>query len=218
MITIEGLSIRAGAFTLNDISCQIPTGGYGILMGRTGCGKTTLLEAICGLRTITAGRITLDGREVTHLRPAARNIGYVPQDRALFTTMDVRSHLAFALRVRRAAADLIARRVAEMAELLGIEQLLDRLPEGLSGGEAQRVALGRALARRPSLLCLDEPLSAVDRTTRDELSDLLEAIQRRTGVTVLHVTHSHGEARRLGDTILLFEEGRVRQVERPLEE
>jgi molybdate/tungstate transport system ATP-binding protein len=215
MITIEGLSIRAGTFTLKDISCQVPTGGYAILMGKTGCGKTTLLEAICGLRTITAGQITLDGRDVTYLRPAARNVGYVPQDKALFTTLDVRSHLAFALRVRRAAADLIEQRVAEMAELLGIERLLDRMPAGLSGGEAQRVALGRALASQPRILCLDEPLSAVDRTTRNELCELLEAVQQRTGVTVLHVTHSHGEARRLGDTILLLEEGRVRQVECP---
>lgn len=212
MITVEHLTVRAGRFALEDISFQIPTGRYGILMGRTGCGKTTLLEAICGLRTAARGRIVLDHRDVTWFKPAERNIGFVPQDKALFTTMDIRSHLAFSLRVRRAPRELIETRVAEMADLLGIEGLLDRMPQGLSGGEAQRVALGRALASRPRILCLDEPLSAVDETTRHEMYDLLESVQERTGVTVLHVTHSRAEARRLGDCTLLVEHGQVRPI------
>lgn len=212
MIALEEIALCAGSFALKDLSFQIPTGQYGILMGRTGCGKTTLLEAICGLRATSAGRILLDGRDVTHLRPAARNIGYVPQDKALFTTMNVRSHLAFSLEVRRANRQLVDERVAEMANLLGIESLLDRMPHGLSGGEAQRVALGRALASHPKILCLDEPLSAVDDATRSEMYDLLESIQERTGVTVLHVTHSHYESRRLGDCALLLVDGRIRPV------
>jgi ABC-type sugar transport system ATPase subunit len=213
MIALEGLAVTAGSFALADISLQVPAGQYGILMGKTGCGKTTLLEAICGLRAIAAGRVLLDGRDVSALKPAERNIGYVPQDKALFTTMNVRRHLAFSLRVRRAEVKLVERRVAEMASLLDIEPLLDRMPQGLSGGEAQRVALGRALASHPRILCLDEPLSAVDEATRGEMYDLLEALQERTGVTVLHVTHSYSEARRLGDCVLQLESGRVRPLE-----
>ncbi|OHB75716.1 MAG: ABC transporter ATP-binding protein [Planctomycetes bacterium RBG_16_64_10] len=213
MIALEGIAVGVGSFALTDISLQVQTGQYGILMGKTGCGKTTLLEAICGLRPISAGRVLLAGRDVSGLKPAERNIGYVPQDKALFTTMNVRRHLAFSLRVRRAEAKLVEERVAEMADLLDIEPLLDRMPQGLSGGEAQRVALGRALASHPRIICLDEPLSAVDEATRDEMYDLLESLQKRTGVTVLHVTHSHSEARRLGDCVLRLEHGRVRQLE-----
>src|SRR5215203_3589521 len=118
-------------------------------MGRTGCGKTTLLEAICGLKPVRAGRVLLLGRDVTDLPPADRGVGYVPQDLALFPTMTVREHLGFALEVRRWDMTAAARRVEELTALLGIGHLLERKPPGLSGGEAQRVALGRALSFRP---------------------------------------------------------------------
>ena len=116
-------------------------------MGRSGCGKTTLLEAICGLRKIDRGKIILGDRDVTNLPPAERGVGYVPQDRALFPTQSVREQLAFALVLRSLSSSEISRRVEELAELLGLYELLDRLPDKLSGGEAQRVALGRARRR-----------------------------------------------------------------------
>src|SRR5207253_2022153 len=132
------------------------------------------------------------------------------QDLALFPTLSVREHLAFALRVRRSTEQTIKLRVSEFAELLGIAHLLDRLPHGLSGGESQRVALGRALAFHPQVLLLDEPLSALDEETRHEMYDLLKRVQRQTGVTTLHVTHSKAEARALAQQLLVLDAGSVR--------
>src|SRR5207253_9497129 len=131
-----------------------PQGGYAVLMGKTGIGKTTILEAICGLRRVTGGTIQLMDRDVTFLRPAERGLGYVPQDRALFPTMTVWEHLAFALQIRRWTRQQIDERVAELASLLALDSLLDRKPLGLSGGEAQRVALGRAVSFKPPILLL----------------------------------------------------------------
>ncbi len=206
MIQIEHLSVRAGGFELRDLSLIVPTGRYGVLMGRTGSGKSTLLEAVCGLRRVTAGRILLAGTDVTHARPALRGIGYVPQDGALFSRMTVREHLGFALEIRRRQQEEIAGRVAELAGLLGVAPLLDRLPGTLSGGERQRVAIGRALSARPHTLLLDEPLSAVDEETRESAYELLKSVQRHTGVTVLHVTHNRQEAERLGDCLFRMDE------------
>src|SRR5215472_18843496 len=124
MIVVENLSVRAGAFALEGVSFALDTGQYGVLMGRTGCGKTTLLEAVCGLKPALGGRVTLMGRDVTRLRPGERGVGYVPQDRALFPTMTVWDHLAFALLIRKWPADAVAERVGELADLLGIGRLL----------------------------------------------------------------------------------------------
>ena len=209
MIALEKLCVRLGSFALEEISFEIPSGRYGVLMGRTGCGKTTLLEAICGLRGIQGGRIRLMNVEVTTLSPAGRGIGYVPQDGALFSTMTVSQNLAFALAVRKWPAEDQERRIKELAELLGLQSLLHRKPAGLSGGEAQRVALGRALAAHPKILCLDEPLSALDEETRAEMGSLLRRVSEQTGVTTLHVTHHQDEARKLGDIIIRLKEGRI---------
>jgi ABC-type sugar transport system ATPase subunit len=209
MITVDHLTVRVGGFALEDVGFDVPTGQYAVLMGRTGAGKTTLLEALCGLKAVTSGAIRLNGREVTRLRPAERGIGYVPQDRALFQTMTVREHLAFALTIQKAGRRVIQQTVAELSRLLGIEHLLDRRPPGLSGGEAQRVALGRALSARPGVLCLDEPLSALDDETRQEIYELLEQVQESTNVTILHVTHNRDEAERLADRIFLLRNGKV---------
>jgi molybdate/tungstate transport system ATP-binding protein len=211
MITIENLHLRQGAFSLDGVSLHIPTGNYGVLMGQTGSGKTTLLEAVAGLRSISSGRIQLDGNDVTQFPPAARGIGYVPQDAALFRSLTVRENLGFALHVRKTAGDVTERRVQELAQWLGIAHLLERTPHGLSGGEAQRVALGRALAFRPRTLLLDEPLSSLDEETRDQLHGLLENLKQTRAVTVLHVTHSRHEAERLGDVVLRLVGGRVTQ-------
>jgi len=210
MVELADVAIRSGSFQLSNLSFEVPNGQYAVLMGRTGEGKTTILEAICGLRTVLAGRILLQGSDVTQLHPADRGVGYVPQDLALFPTLTVQEHLEFALRVRRASEQTVKARVAEFANLLGISQLLDRLPHGLSGGESQRVALGRALAFHPQVLLLDEPLSALDEETRHEMYELLKRVQRQTGVTTLHVTHSRAEARALAQQMLILECGAVR--------
>ena len=202
-----------GDFRLEGVSFEVPTGKYGMLMGKTGSGKTSLLEAVAGLKPIGSGRISLDGIDVTGLKPAERNIGYVPQDAALFVGMRIRDQIGFALKVRRADRSSIARRVDELADLLDIRDLLDRTAHGLSGGERQRVALGRALAFRPTTLCLDEPLSAVDHATRRQIGDLLGLVNRETGVTCLHVTHNLQEAEALADVLLELKDGHVRPTE-----
>jgi ABC-type sugar transport system ATPase subunit len=213
MIALENISLRQGSFELRDINFELDAGDYGVLMGRSGCGKTTVLEAVCGLRKISGGRIILGGRDVTQLPPAERGVGYVPQDRALFPTMLVREQLAFALVLRELGQAEIASRVDELAELLGITALLDRMPEKLSGGEAQRVALGRALAHRPSVLCLDEPLAALDEELHGEMCRLLERVHRETGVTILHITHSPSEAKRLAGCHFRLADGKVTRDE-----
>ena len=209
MIAVDQLSFRVGGFALEDVGFEVPTGQYAVLMGRTGAGKTTLLEVLCGLQAVAKGTIRLNGRDVTRLKPGERGIGYVPQDRALFQSMTVREHLAFALMIQQADREVIQQRVAELSRLLGVEHLLDRKPYGLSGGEAQRVALGRALSVRPGILCLDEPLNALDDETRQEMYALLGNVQEHTGVTILHVTHNLDEAAQLADRIFVLRNGKV---------
>jgi ABC-type sugar transport system ATPase subunit len=212
VIRLESIAWRAGHFRLENIHLSIPTGSYGVLMGRTGCGKTTLLEIICGLRRPLAGRVFIGEREVTQEAPAARGTGYVPQDGAMFPTMTIREHLGFALRVRRRPAAEIAERVDQLATELGLTALLDRLPHGLSGGERQRVALGRALASHPKVLLLDEPLSAIDEELRDDLAALLRRVQREHGVTALHITHSRTEAELLADVLFRLADGHITET------
>ena len=207
MIKVDKLSLTLGKFSLKDVSFQIDTGRYGVLMGRTGCGKTSILEAVCGLNKISSGKIELMGHDVTHLKAAYRGVGYVPQDLALFSNMSVLDHLEFALNLRKVPVRKCIERSDELAELLGISHLLNRRVQKLSGGEKQRVALGRALSAKPQVLCLDEPLSALDEDTNLEICSLLRQIQKETGVTVLHITHSFSEAERLADDIFRLENG-----------
>jgi ABC-type sugar transport system ATPase subunit len=205
-IVIQDLRIQSGSFRLEGVNLSIGQGEHATLMGRTGQGKTTLLEAIAGLRAIIGGSICIAGRDVTQLPPAARGIGFVPQDLALFPTMSVRQNIAFVLRVRGQPAD---ERVQELAALLGLDRLLDRHVRSLSGGEAQRTALGRALAARPPLLLLDEPFSALDDATRAEMHALLKRIREVSGVTVLHITHHRAEALALGTQRFELVDGKV---------
>ncbi len=213
MIVVENLTVQAGEFRLEKASLKVPRGYYGMLMGKTGSGKTTILEAIAGLKPILSGRILLDGRDVTKLKPAERNLGYVPQDGALFSTMSVRDHLAFALVIRKSRQADINARVKELAALLEIEEILDRGIVGLSGGEKQRVAIGRALSFRPNTLLLDEPLSALDDDTREQMYSLLKHVQDETGVTTLHVTHHAHDVVNLADLVFRIERGALTKFE-----
>jgi molybdate/tungstate transport system ATP-binding protein len=212
MIDVENLNLRQGAFQLAQISFHVPRGKYALLMGKTGCGKTTILEAVAGLRPIASGRIQLNERDVTHLSPAQRAIGYVPQDGALFGTMTVRDNLGFALSIRNQPAGAIKERVEQLADWLHVTHLLERRAVGLSGGETQRIALGRALANHPPILLMDEPLSSLDEETRDLTIDLLKGLPARANVTVLHITHSRHEAEQLGDWIFRLHDGRIEVI------
>lgn len=209
MIQVTNLCLTAGSFQLSGVTFGLETGEYGVLMGRTGSGKTTILEALCGLRRASSGVVELGGRDVTHSRPGSRGIGYVPQDAVLFPTLTVREQIAFAPRLRRWDAELIEARVQELAGRLGIEQLLDRRPAGLSGGERQRVALGRALAAHPAVLLLDEPLAALDDDTREEIQELLAGVRQERRVTILHVTHRRAEVKRLADRRFVLRDGSI---------
>ena len=213
MIELQNISISAGEFSLTDLSFQIADGQYAVMMGRTGRGKATILECICGLRKPKSGKILIDGIDVTSWNPGDRQVGYVPQDLALFPTMSVRQHLEFALRLRKQSASQVSARTKELANTLGIDHLLKRSITGLSGGEAQRIALGRALSFEPRVLLLDEPLSALDEDTRGEMHELLRSVQKNTGVTTLHVTHSKEEAEALADRTLILNDGLVTETQ-----
>lgn len=186
---------------------EIPRGVYAVLMGSTGCGKTSLLEILCGLRQPTQGRVLLNGLDVTALEPRQRQIGYLPQDLALFPGRKVREQIGFAPRLQKHSdAESL---VADLATELGIRHLLDRQPDHLSGGEKQRVALARALAARPRVLLLDEPLSALDEATHGEVTQLLKTLHTRHQLTVLHVTHSSREAATMAQLLLRLEKGKI---------
>lgn len=204
MIALKNVTIEQGDFALRDLDLEVPGREYVTLMGPTGCGKSTLLEAICGLRKIKSGNIHLAGRDITNLDSARRQIGYVPQDQALFPAMRVDKQIEYGLLMRKVKPNIRRRRTSELSELLSIPHLLQRYPHGLSGGEQQRVALARALAFRPRLLCLDEPLSSLDDETRDEITVVLKSIYDNENVSVLHITHSPAEARRLGSVHYKF--------------
>lgn len=212
MIELRNVTITAGNFSLRDVSMTVQQGEHAVLMGQTGRGKTTILEAICGLRTVSGGHIFVGGQNVTEWLPGDRGIGYVPQDLALFPTRTVRRHLEFALKLRRYAQRVIDSRVQQMANVLGIQALLDRSVHALSGGESQRVALGRALSFRPAVLLLDEPFSALDEETREEMHDLLRKVTAGTDITTLHVTHSTLEADALANRRFVLNEGVVSDV------
>ncbi|NJM36645.1 MAG: ATP-binding cassette domain-containing protein [Akkermansiaceae bacterium] len=197
MISVRKLQISRGSSRLPEISFEIPQGEYAVLMGPTGCGKTSLLECIVGLVKQDSGEIIIAEKEVTQLPAAARHIGYVPQDAALFAGLSVRENIGFALSIRGIKEITIQERVEELAASMEISNLLDRGIRGLSGGERQRIALCRAMALRPRVMLLDEPLSSLDEISREKMCNLLGKIHCESGATFLHVTHSSAEATRL---------------------
>ena len=212
MISLEQIRLELGNFALDDISLSVEDGEFFILLGPSGVGKTALLEAVAGLNRINGGRVLLDGCDVTFMPPEARPIGYVPQDASLFPHLNVRDNILFGVRVRRMPEDSWRSLFEELAESLQIENLLDRSPAGLSGGERRRVSLARALIISPRILLLDEPLSGLDPPIRRELQVLVRRLQRQLKGTFLLVTHDREEAFILGDIIAVMIDGKIQQI------
>jgi sulfate transport system ATP-binding protein len=200
---------------VNDVSIEVGEGEFFVLLGPSGSGKSTLLRAIAGLTGIDHGRISLHGRDVTHVRARDRGVGLVFQNYALFRHMTVADNIEFALRVRRMRrADRIARR-KELLKLVALEGMDERLPGQLSGGQQQRVAVARALAHKPQVLLLDEPFGALDAKIREELRRTIRAVQRELGITTVLVTHDQEEAFALADTIGVMNNGRLLETGQP---
>lgn len=201
-IEIERIGFCIGSFKLVDFSLEIQQGEYAVLTGMNGAGKTILIKLIAGLFRPDSGLIRLAGERVNDVSPWKRNIGYVPQEGLLFPVRSVRENIRFGLEVRRLTHSRIQERVDRVARLLNVVHLLNRPVHGLSGGERQRVALARALAFEPGVLLLDEPVSAIDEGSRDELCGELKRIQSALGITVLHVAHSQREIELVADRVI----------------
>jgi ABC-type Fe3+/spermidine/putrescine transport system ATPase subunit len=212
MIRIDNLNIHLGEFDLRNINIQIIEGEYLVLLGPTGAGKSVLLECIAGIYRQNSGSIHINGRDVTGRYPEERNVGYVPQDYALFPNMTVRQNLGYGLKVRKWSMADIREKVDAMMRQLGIAHLENRLPLFLSGGEKQRTALGRALITDPGVLLLDEPLSALDENLRSQLVRELKKVQQDSHRTFLHVCHSFDEASYVADRIAIMRNGIIEQV------
>ncbi len=212
-LRVKGITKRFGAFTaLDTVSLEVESGKLVCFLGPSGCGKTTLLRVIAGLEVQDAGSIEIGGHDVTRLPPAQRDFGIVFQSYALFPNLTVVQNVGYGLVNRRKARREIAARVAELLQLVGMPEQGAKYPAQLSGGQQQRVALARALASSPSLLLLDEPLSALDARVRVRLRDEIKTLQRRLGVTTIMVTHDQEEALAMADRIVVMNRGRVEQV------
>jgi ABC-type Fe3+/spermidine/putrescine transport system ATPase subunit len=211
MIELVRLQRSFGDFALRNLSLQIGKGEYWVILGPSGCGKSVLLQTIAGFFAPERGRIVIDGADITDSAPERRRIGLVFQQAALFPHKSVFENIAYGLRARKVRKVDADRRVEELVERLGLQTILSRPVPTLSGGEAQRVAVARALAIRPDLLLLDEPMSALDHNTRLEFQSELGRLHRELGLTTLHVTHSRDEAAALGDHVAVMLGGRIVQ-------
>ena len=211
MIEIGNLHCTFGEFALRDISLRIAKGDYWVILGPSGCGKSVLLQTIAGFFSPARGKILVDGRDVTATAPEHRKMGLVFQQAALFPHKSVRENIAYGLRARKVAREEVDRTVDDLITRLELKAILSRPVATLSGGEAQRVAVARALAIKPDLLLLDEPMSALDHNTRLELQAELARVHKEFGLTTLHVTHSREEAAALGDHVAIMLGGRMVQ-------
>ena len=217
-VTITGLHKRYGAFhAVRGIDLAIRDGEFTVLVGPSGCGKSTLLRTIAGLEEISEGAIEIGGEVVNDLRPRDRDVAMVFQDYALYPHMSVEKNIGFGLKARKMPKPELDTRVAEAARMLGITQLLGRLPRQLSGGQRQRVAIGRAIVRNPRVFLFDEPLSNLDAQLRDEMRGEIKRLHQEIATTMIYVTHDQIEAMTLADRIVLMRDGVIEQQGSPLD-
>jgi multiple sugar transport system ATP-binding protein len=208
-------SFAGGVVAVDDVSLEIADGEFLVLVGPSGCGKSTLLRMIAGLEDVTEGSIAIGDADVTDLAPRRRDIAMVFQSYALYPHMTVRQNLAYGLKVRRTPKEQTARRVGEVAKLLGLDDLLERRPGQLSGGQRQRVAMGRAIAREPKAFLMDEPLSNLDAKLRVGMRASLQQLHNRLGTTTIYVTHDQIEAMTLGQRVAVMRDGQILQADEP---
>ncbi|MEV4076221.1 ABC transporter ATP-binding protein [Nonomuraea fuscirosea] len=217
MLKIDGVSRTFGDVTaLDGVSLEIGQGEFFALLGPSGCGKTTLLRIIAGFETPDAGTVTLDGDDLLSLQPNRRPISLMFQSYALFPHMTVAKNVAYGLERERLPRQEVRQRVGEVLETVGLSAHASRKPAQLSGGQRQRVALARSIVKRPRLLLLDEPLSALDKKVRADMQLELKRLQHEVGITFVVVTHDQEEAMSLADRIAVFDNGQVRQVDEPI--
>jgi ABC-type Fe3+/spermidine/putrescine transport system ATPase subunit len=217
-LQVDGILKSFGAkYVLNGVSLSVKKGELLAILGPSGCGKSTLLRVVAGLLRQDCGTVRIAGRTMDGVPPRDRGIGFVFQDYALFPRMSVRENVGFGLRVRGTPASEVRRKTSEALDLVGLAEEADRGVDTLSGGQRQRVALARALSVTPSLLFLDEPLSALDIKVRERLRRELAAVQKKVGITTLIVTHDQQEAMELGDRVAVMNEGKVEQAASPRE-
>jgi multiple sugar transport system ATP-binding protein len=206
-----------GTVAVNEIELLVADGEFMIFVGPSGCGKTTALRMVAGLEEITSGQIRIGGRVVNDLEPPDRDIAMVFQNYALYPHMSVEDNIGFPLRMQRVPRQDVRSRVGEVADLLGIGELLRRKPKELSGGQRQRVAMGRAIVRHPQVFLMDEPLSNLDAKLRVQMRAELVKLHRRLGVTTIYVTHDQTEAMTLGQRVAVLDNGVIQQVATPQE-
>jgi multiple sugar transport system ATP-binding protein len=218
-IVLDNVSkvFSGGVTAVDGVSLTIASGEFLVLVGPSGCGKSTLLRMIAGLEEVTTGTISIGDREVTDLPPRARDIAMVFQNYALYPHMTVRQNLGYGLKVRKTPKKEIADRVTRAAQLLGLDELLNRRPAALSGGQRQRVAMGRAIVREPKAFLMDEPLSNLDAKLRVSMRAQLAGLHSRLETTTIYVTHDQIEAMTLGQRVAVMREGRIQQVDTPQE-
>jgi multiple sugar transport system ATP-binding protein len=217
-VSVKNLTKKFGnTFAVNDITLELPDGKLTVLVGPSGCGKTTLLRMLAGLEEPTEGEIYIGDKELAHVPAWDRNVAMVFQSYALYPHMTVFKNMAFPLEARKTSKSEIKRRVEEAAGILGLENLLSRYPRQLSGGQMQRVAIGRAIVRQPDVFLMDEPLSNLDAKLRVSMRAELKRLQRTLGVTTVYVTHDQAEAMTLGDNLVVMHDGCVLQVDYPEE-
>ena len=215
-LELSNVSKKFGnTFAVNDFNLAIEKGEFVSFLGPSGCGKTTTLRMIAGFETPTSGKVILDGEDITYASPNQRNVGMVFQSYALFPNMTVEQNIGFGLQVRKWKPEDIQKRAQEMLALIHLEEFGSRYPYQLSGGQQQRVSLARALAIRPRVLLLDEPLSALDAKIRVELRQEIRRIQQQLGITTVYVTHDQEEALSLSDRVVVMSRGLMEQVGTP---
>ncbi len=215
-LVLEGVSKRYGATeVIHDVDLSVESGEFIVFVGPSGCGKSTLLRMIAGLEEISGGRLLIGGADRTHAAPAERKVAMVFQNYALYPHMTARQNLSFGMRMNRKPRAEIARRVARAAALLRLEPLLDRKPGALSGGQNQRVAIGRAIVQEPDIFLFDEPLSNLDAELRVHMRLEIAALHRNLRSSMIYVTHDQVEAMTLADRIVVMRDGRVEQVGTP---